>query len=1183
MRFLALIIGALTLILAGVGVQNVYATPIRMIINEFYRGGNLETTDEWIEILLVEDLTATQLNGFFVGDSTAATASKFTGFQFTNMGTIAATFPRGTLIVVGGTTALTQDTSYNPGGGDWNILLRTSGGFLTEVSTPVGNTSDIAATDVVYVDTNGTTGDTTISTDGFAVNWDTSPGTLGGVANVLIAVPANNTGVVLTSDFAGATTPANWTVSVALGSMTPGQPNGGTNTTYITALRAGASDTAPTVSSTTPTDTATSVLVGSNITINFSEPVDVTASGVTVECPVGTPITFTGLPVSNSTSVVLDPSVNLPTSTICTVTVVASQVSDLDGTIDYMASNYTFTFTIEAPLSIIPIHTVQGTVDAVAMNGSIVTVQAIVTADYQGTGVNGISGFFIQEEDADIDGNIATSEGIFIYCNTCPTAVNVGDEVQVTGLVSDNFGMSQISATAGGSVVIVSSGNPMPTVSPVTLPVPLAFANFNDYYEQFEGMLTTFTSTLTVSEYFELFRFGEVVLYAGGRPYQYTHIDNSPTAPEYTTYLADLARRRITLDDSTDTQNASLTQAPQRIAYPQPGGLSIGTQGVNYFRGGDTVNNLTGVLQYSFSEWRIRPTSTVVFTASNPRPSAPTVTGDIVVASFNVLNYFTTVDTTASNNSGFCSPSGTLDCRGADSNAELTRQTDKLVTALSGINADIFGLIEIENIAGSATVASLVGSLNAVVGAGTYDYVNTGAVGTDAITNAFIYKPAVVQVVSFYTDTDPINDRPTLAVLFEVIDPTNPSFGEQFNVVVNHFKSKGSSAGLPGDTDQGDGQGQSNATRTAQANRLITWVNATLVPNDPDVLVIGDLNSYKGENPISTLLGAGYTDLAELFGGANAYSYVFDGQLGYLDHALANASLLPYITDTVDWHINADEIPLFDYNDDVRDTGEAAFEEEPDANPLYEVNPFRTSDHDPVVVGISFPQAPLIVTGTIEIVGAGSLASINPATPALVTTPINNIAVTFNMDVNYGNPADPDHADNPANYILLAEGAVAGFQTTGATACMTGVNAGDTAITFTVAFNNTTNTTTLTVTGASPFPPLTIGKYSLIICGSTSITNLAGVALDGNGDGTPGDDVQYYFDVVATTTDTGGTGTGTTTTGTTLTQQEVLATVKALPATGETPWWRDVTIIILLLGGFVVTSGMIWLRFRRAQ
>ena len=121
---------------------------------------------------------------------------------------------------------------------------------------------------------------------------------------------------------------------------------------------------------------------------------------------------------------------------------------------------------------------------------------------------------------------------------------------------------------------------------------------------------------------------------------------------------------------------------------------------------------------------------------------------------------------------------------------------------------------------------------------------------------------------------------------------------------------------------------------------------------DPDVLIIGDLNSYAKEDPIVALQNAGYTDLVAAFGGPSAYGYVFDGQLGYLDHALANASLHPQVSGVAEWHINADEIPLFDYNDDERTADEAAFEEESDCLPLYEPNAFRTSDHDPDLIGL---------------------------------------------------------------------------------------------------------------------------------------------------------------------------------------------------------------------------------------
>ena len=136
--------------------------------------------------------------------------------------------------------------------------------------------------------------------------------------------------------------------------------------------------------------------------------------------------------------------------------------------------------------------------------------------------------------------------------------------------------------------------------------------------------------------------------------------------------------------------------------------------------------------------------------------------------------------------------------------------------------------------------------------------------------------------------------------------------------------------------------------------------------NDSDILIIGDLNSYAAEQPIQTLQAAGYVDLVDALGGSTSYSYVFDGQLGYLDYALASPSLVSQVVDIAEWHINADEIPQFDYNDDVLDTGEASFEEEPDGNPLYEPNPFRTSDHDPVIVGLNLSAPGVTASGPYE-------------------------------------------------------------------------------------------------------------------------------------------------------------------------------------------------------------------------
>jgi predicted extracellular nuclease len=626
------------------------------------------------------------------------------------------------------------------------------------------------------------------------------------------------------------------------------------------------------------------------------------------------------------------------------------------------STNLSVPVAVAAPLA--RIHDVQGSGPAVV--AGTYTVEAIVTGEYQTQGSGQLRGFFVQEEDVDADTDPATPEGIFVFCSACPVNVKVGDLVRVTGAASEFFAMSQLTATSVASVTVLSSGNALPTPATIALPVPgvlggdlaAATAAINAYFEAFEGMLVTFPAELSVSEYFELARYGQVILSAGGRPRQFTDA-KPPSAAGLIDHEIDLARRTIILDDTDNRQNRPIDVPNTAYFHPVPG-LSTS----NYFRGGDTITGLTGVLHWSFAgqtgtdAWRIRPVTeahSYAFTRANPRPAAPGVGGRLRVASFNVLNYFLTVDTTASNDVGTCSPSLLLDCRGPDSAQELERQRAKLTQALLGLKADIVGLIEMENTPGVTPPQEIVDDLNAMAGAGTYAYLDTGVIGTDAIRVGMVYKPATVTPVGNYAILDSTVDprfidtrnRPALAQSFQ-----ETHSGARFTVAVTHFKSKGSGCGA-GDDDTTTGQGNCNGTRTLAAQALADWLAGDPTGSgDPDVLIIGDLNSYAQEDPIAALRAASYTDLVAHFGGPDAYSYVFDGRLGYLDHALANASLSSQVTGVAEWHINADEIPLFDYNDEVRDAGEATFEEESDVLPLYEANAFRTSDHDPVVVGL---------------------------------------------------------------------------------------------------------------------------------------------------------------------------------------------------------------------------------------
>jgi len=161
---------------------------------------------------------------------------------------------------------------------------------------------------------------------------------------------------------------------------------------------------------------------------------------------------------------------------------------------------------------------------------------------------------------------------------------------------------------------------------------------------------------------------------------------------------------------------------------------------------------------------------------------------------------------------------------------------------------------------------------------------------------------------------------------------------------VNHLKSKGSDCDDVNDPNLDDGQGECNITRTRAAAALGDWLSSDPTGSgDPDILIIGDMNAYLYEEPLDVLADTGYVNLLKNTVGSDAYSFVFDGQAGALDHAFASRALASRVTGVTEWHINADEPPLIDYNLDFgRDAG------------LFDATtPFRASDHDPVIVGIN--------------------------------------------------------------------------------------------------------------------------------------------------------------------------------------------------------------------------------------
>lgn len=695
-------------------------------------------------------------------------------------------------------------------------------------------------------------------------------------------------------------------------------------------------DDPPTVSSTSPSDGATDVAVDANIDINFSEAVTVTGSWFEISCS-NTGIhsaTVSGGPQNFS----LDPDADFATAESCTVTVFAAQVADQDGTADNMAADFSWSFNTTAvgfgvcgdPATLI--HDVQGNGSASPLDGTVgVTIEGVVVSNFQGP--NQIGGYNVQEEDADVDADPLTSEGLYIFDNA--NTPSVGDVVRVQGTVTEFNSLTELNAITNFANC---GGGGVATAATVSLPV----ASVDDF-EAFEGMLVTFPQTLIISEYFNFDRFGEIVL-TTDRRFQPT-AQFEPGSVGATQAMQDFLLNRITLDDGRGNQN------PDPAIHPNGLDFNLG----NLFRGGDTVANVTGVMDFAFGLYRIQPTQGADYTSVNPRTAQPdNVGGNLKVASFNVLNYFTTLDDGVND---ICGPNEDLECRGADDAGEFTRQRDKIIAAITAINADVVGLIEIENNINDGPTADLVSGLNDVLGAGTYDYIATGAIGTDAIRVALIYKPASVTPLGAYAVLDSSVDsrfidtknRPTLAQTFQ-----DNLTGNVFTLAVNHLKSKGSACDDVGDPDTGDGSGNCNLTRTAAAEALVDWLATDPTGSgDADFLIMGDLNSYDKEDPIDAIhegsddtlsTGDDYTDLIFHFDGEFAYSYVFDGQVGYLDHALANANLLDEVTGVTEWHINADEADLIDYDTSFK---------QPAQDAIYAPDAYRSSDHDPVIVGLS--------------------------------------------------------------------------------------------------------------------------------------------------------------------------------------------------------------------------------------
>lgn len=554
--------------------------------------------------------------------------------------------------------------------------------------------------------------------------------------------------------------------------------------------------------------------------------------------------------------------------------------------------------------------------------GNTYLIEGTVTGVYAGLSP---AGFFVQEHAGATDSNPTTSDAMFVAQPN--PIVQVGDRVRVEGVVrKESVGSREQPIITKAQVTVLSTGDALPAFTAITVPI-FSVAELMPYINR----RVEFAMPLTVTDIYNLRNKGELVLSAGGKLFQPTQfIDpNDDPATGTTSIGASNADAVHAMEQANKARSILLDNgsiaAPSAPPFMDPL--------LHTMRIGSTVTQLRGILSYEGGRWRVHPLGGQ---ANAPhfavkRPAMPNLGEvDVKLASFNVLNYF----------NGDGGGGGFPTARGARTSEGFARQRSKIIAALAAINADIVGLTEVENdgTGPASALQDLVDGLNATMGKGTYDFVHDGGEtqqpnNTDAIHSALLYKPSVVKPVgaALVDQTVDVFERPPLAQVFAV-----PGKGrlEKLAVVVNHFRARVSGTGS--DADLGDGQGGFNSRRCKQATELVSFINKQVIPAGATrVVSIGDYNANYEEDPIDILRAAGFVAATP----PTSASYVFKGFTGSLDHCMISSNLVGFI-DVQKWNINCYEPYFLEYSQAGAATDVSS--------------PFRSSDHDPVLMGIRF-------------------------------------------------------------------------------------------------------------------------------------------------------------------------------------------------------------------------------------
>lgn len=563
----------------------------------------------------------------------------------------------------------------------------------------------------------------------------------------------------------------------------------------------------------------------------------------------------------------------------------------------------------------VTINNIQGHTDASAMIGKKVQLEGIVTANFQED--KKFAGFFIQSENT--KPKQRGSSGIFVFEKD--KKVTVGELVRIKGTVSEHKGGTQISKVT--SIRALKHDQPLPKAVAIKLPLK------NYKLENLEGMLVTLDSPAYITDHYNYIKYGEFTV---SSKLLMNPTNNASPGPKASLLKKQNYNDRLLIDDGS----YNLFPQYQEINTKSP--IQFGAK-----------VQVVGVLHYAFDSYRLELTQPIKFKnspyATGNRPK--NIPGHVKIASFNLKNYFTTID----DGKIMCGPNKNFGCRGADSNKEFVRQQTKLVNAINSANADVFALQELEN--NEDSIKTLVNELNKDANSKKWKYIKTGTLGEDVIKVGLIYQRNKVTPVGQHKilnpkampDFEADKNRDVLLQSFK------DSKDNVFRIAVVHLKSKRCTDAVGADLDQKDGQGCYNISRVKVAQQISKWLSQKTISEKVTATIIaGDFNAYSKEQPLSIFAKNSFTNLNDKFLGAENWTSIFRGKVGSIDHIIVNPSALKAAKGMTQWHINSTVSGWFDYN--LEDLAKS----KPKPRNFYDTSPFASSDHDIIIAGFDFSQ-----------------------------------------------------------------------------------------------------------------------------------------------------------------------------------------------------------------------------------